>query len=175
MKTRHVLGRVATAVVLAATLACASRRAARLGTEVSASNLDVSPLVGRWSGESVNAQTGRTGTIAFTLEAREERASGEIVLRPSVGGDSAHVIDGAGVAAPSTRQVLRIDFVRLEGNNVVGRIEPYVNAACNCRVSSTFRGVLQGNTIEGTFEAVGTDDPSLRFTGSWKVTRVKRL
>ena len=61
----------------AAAIACASHPPS---TEVTASDFDLNPLVGEWRGVSSSTQTGRTGTIAFTLRAGESSASGNIVL-----------------------------------------------------------------------------------------------
>lgn len=163
------------AVTLAVTLAgvsCFSHRTELPGFDVSARNFDVSPLVGEWKGTFINPEMHRQGTIAFTLAGRDEKAIGEIVILPtSPTGDTAR----AAVVPAQPQQVLKISFIRLEGDNVVGRIEPYRSTTCNCRVTSTFRGALTGNVIEGTYIVLGADDPSVRFGGNWKVTRVKRL
>ena len=163
----------ACALTLAA--GCTTHQTGQPGFEVTSRNFDVSPLVGQWKGDFHNVELGRQGTIAFTLSSREEKAVGEIVLMPTnAAGDTATTSSQRGDAR-GARQVLQISFIRLEGDAVVGRIEPYVNQSCNCRVTSTFRGALQGNVIEGTYIVLGADDPSVRFNGNWKVTRVKRL
>jgi hypothetical protein len=147
------------------------------GFAVTSRNFDVSPLVGEWKGEFVNVELGRKGTIAFALAAREEKAMGEVVLmsmNPTADTLRSSVVAGA-APAPSAKQVVKISFVRIEGDNVVGRTESYVHPACNCRVSSTFRGVLHGGQIDGTYVVVSSADPTVRFTGNWNVKRVKRL
>ena len=166
--------RVATVMVaMTAVVSCSSRRTELPGFEVSARNFDVSPLVGEWKGTFINPEMHRQGTISFTLAGRDEKAAGEIVLLPTAAdGDSSHV---AAVVPAQPQQVLQISFIRLEGNNVVGRIEPYQSTTCNCRVTSTFRGALNGNVIEGTYIVIGADNPTVRFGGNWHVTRVKRL
>jgi hypothetical protein len=154
---------------------CASNQSSQQGFDVTSRNFDVSPMVGEWKGEFHNVELGRQGTIAFTLASRDEKASGEIVLMPTnVAGDTASTTSQASDARGKS-QVLQISFIRLEGNNVVGRIEPYLNQSCKCRTGSTFSGVLHGNVIEGTYIVLGADDPSVRYTGNWKVTRVRRL
>jgi hypothetical protein len=165
--------RVAVAMtVMTTVISCSSRRTELPGFDVSARNFDVSPLVGEWKGTFINPEMHRQGTIVFTLAGRDEKAIGEIVLLPtSPTGDTAR----APVVPAQPQQVLQISFIRLEGDNVVGRVEPYQSTACNCRVTSTFRGALTGNVIEGTYIVLGADDPSVRFGGNWKVTRVKRL
>jgi hypothetical protein len=154
---------------------CASHQSAQQDFEVTSRNFDVSPMVGEWKGEFHNVELGRQGTIAFTLASREEKAVGEIVLMPTnAAGDTASTTSQS-ADARRKGQVLQISFIRLEGNIVVGRIEPYANQSCNCRTATTFRGVLQGPVIEGTYIVLGADDPSVRYTGNWKVTRVRRL
>src|SRR2546423_3677623 len=49
---------------------------------VTSSDFDLNPLVGEWRGNYSSAQTGRTGTIAFTLRAGEGSASGNVVMIP---------------------------------------------------------------------------------------------
>ncbi len=147
------------------------------GFSVTSRNFDVSPLVGEWKGEFVNVETGRKGTIAFTLAAREEKAMGEVVLTSmNPAADTLRTGVAASTApAPTARQVVKISFIRIEGDNVVGRTEPYIHPACNCSVSSTFRGALHGGAIDGTYVVVSSADPNVRFTGNWNVKRVKRL
>ena len=166
---------VALTTLLAVASSCTSQQQALPGFEVTARNFDVGPLVGEWKGEFFNVDQRRQGTIAFTLASREEKAVGEIVLMPTnAAGDTASTRSQSSDAS-GAKQVLQISFIRIEGNNVVGRIDPYVNQSCNCRVTSTFRGLLQGNVIEGTYIVVGAEDPTVRLGGNWKVTRVKRL
>lgn len=166
--------RVAAMAVMTAIVSCSTHQTEVPGFDVSARNFDISPLVGEWKGTFVNPEMHRQGTIAFTLAGRDEKAVGEIVLLPTTpSGDTAHA--DAPVAPAAGQQVLQISFMRLEGDNVVGRIEPYQSTVCNCQVTSTFRGALTGNVIEGTYIVLGADDPRVRYGGNWKVTRVKRL
>ena len=67
------------AAFAAASIACASKPA---GIGVSSSDFDLAPLVGVWRGNYTNPQSGRTGTIAFTLRAGESFASGNVVMIP---------------------------------------------------------------------------------------------
>ncbi len=146
-------------------------------TEVTASDFDLNPLVGEWRGEYSSAQTGRKGTIAFTLRAGESTASGNIVMIPRV--DST-LTPAEREALSSTgtpgRSVLKIHFVRKEGGNLSGTLDPYRDPDCNCQASTTFQGSFRdARTIEGTFSTVPSQ-PGLSVSGgTWKVTRVKRL
>jgi hypothetical protein len=163
------------AAIVASIMSCTPSRTP--STEVTASDFDVNPLVGEWRGEYSSAQTGRKGTIAFTLRAGESAASGNIVMIPRV--DSTltpaerELMGSTGSPASS---VLKIHFVRKEGGNLNGTLDPYRDPDCNCPATTTFQGSFRdARTIEGTFSTVPSQ-PGFSVTGgTWKVTRVKRL
>ena len=153
--------------------ACASRQPE---IELTSSDFDLNPLVGEWRGNYSSSETGRSGTIAFTLRAGEAAASGNVVLLPRA--DSSFAANHAPIdpSATGSRQVLTIHFVRKEGSNVVGTLDPYRDPECACEVSTTFRGAFRGRTtIEGTYTTVPSAPGSKVTSGTWKVTRVKRL
>jgi len=83
------------------------------GIELTASDFDLNPLVGEWRGGYSSAETGRSGTIAFTLRARESAASGNVVmiLRAESSLTPAERDLLSNVSAPG-RSVLTIHFVR---------------------------------------------------------------
>jgi len=162
------------AVLAASAIACASHPPS---TEVTASDFDLNPLVGEWRGDYSSAQTGRTGTIAFTLRAGESSASGRIVMIPRA--DSlltpAERELVTNVSAPG-RSVLTIHFVRKEGGNLSGTLDPYRDPDCGCPVITTFQGSFRdARMIEGTFSTVPSEPGRSVTGGTWKVTRVKRL
>jgi hypothetical protein len=162
------------AAASASLLGCASHPP---GTEVTSSDFDLNPLVGEWRGSSNNAQNGRTGTIAFTLRAGESAASGNIVLipRPDSLLTPAERELVANVAEPG-RAVAKISFIRKEGGNLSGTLDPYRDPECACTVTTTFQGsVRDAATIEGTFTTVPSRPGGAVTGGTWKVTRVKRL
>jgi hypothetical protein len=158
----------------ASAIACASHPPS---TEVTASDFDLNPLVGEWRGDYSSAQTGRKGTIAFTLRAGESSASGNIVMIPRADSllSPAEQELVTNVSAPG-KSVLRIDFIRKEGGNLSGILEPYQDPECACRVITTFQGSFRdARTIEGTFSTVPSQPGRSVTGGTWKVTRVKRL
>jgi len=156
------------------TIACASRAP---GIELSASDFDLTPLVGEWRGDYSSSETGRSGTIAFTLRAGESSASGNIVMIPRA--DS--------LLTPAERDllsndsapghsVLTIHFVRKEGGNLSGKLDPYRDPECDCPVTTTFQGSFRdARTIEGTFSTVPSQPGHSVTGGRWKVARVRRL
>lgn len=151
---------------------CASRKSE---IELTSSDFDLNPLVGEWRGNYSSSETGRSGTISFTLRAGESAASGSVLMLPRSDSSLAARAAAAEALPPGSRQVLTIHFVRKEGNNVVGTLDPYRDPDCGCQVSTTFQGAFRDRgTIEGTYTTVPSQPGSVS-TGHWRVTRVKRL
>jgi hypothetical protein len=154
---------------VASTIACASKSP---GIVVSSSDFDLNPLLGEWHGQYKSSETGRSGTIAFTLRAGEANASGNVVMIPQAAANEAP-IDSAQAAR---RQVLTIHFVRKEGGSVTGTLDPYADPECGCPVNTTFQGTFtDARTIEGTYTTVPSKPGTGVTTGTWKVTRLRRL
>ncbi len=163
-----------TAACLGAALACTTRTP---GIELTSSDFDLNPLVGEWRGAYSSAETGRSGTIAFTLRAGESSASGNVVMIPRA--DSLLTAEEqelvTNVSTPR-REVLKIHFIRKEGGNLSGTLDPYKDPDCACTVTTTFQGTFRdARTIEGTFTTVPSQPGRGVTGGKWKVTRVKRL
>lgn len=76
MKTSKLFVAVIAAVLLAG---CASRPAP---VPVIGPRSDLSALVGDWSGEYNSPETGRSGSIAFTLKSGKDTAFGRVVMVP---------------------------------------------------------------------------------------------
>lgn len=157
---------LAVAGVAASAVGCASRPP-EIG--VTSSDFDLNPLVGEWRGDYSSTETGRSGTIAFTLRAGESSASGNVIMIPGKP-------DSLASAAAMARSVLKINFVRKEGRKVTGTLDPYRDPACGCQVTTTFEGSFtEARTIEGTFTTVPSQTGHNVTGGKWKVSRVKRL
>src|SRR5947208_16957133 len=103
---------------------------------VTSSDFDLNPLVGEWRGNYSSAETGRSGTIAFTLRAGESSASGNVVMIPRA--DSLLTAEEqelvTNVSTPR-REVLKIHFIRKEGGNLSGTLDPYKDPDCACTVT----------------------------------------
>ena len=163
-------------VPLAALLsACASSRA---HVPVVGASGDVSTLSGDWVGEYSSSESGRSGSISFSLRSATDSAHGDVVMIPTGLGSPLspwqpdNTVNAAnpnpGTQAPSSK-VLTIHFVRVQGGRVSGTLDPYADPQTGARLITTFIGELKGNTITGTYTtqlpAGGTQ------TGRWSVER----
>ena len=157
-----------TLLVLALTACGASRAPVPL---VGAS-ADVGALTGEWAGDYSSAESGRSGSISFTLRAAGDSAFGDVVMIPSALGRPLmpwRQQNGAGgnQAPPST--VLTIRFVRVEHGHVSGTLDPYADPQTGARLLTTFSGELTGKTITGTYTTrLPSGDTQ---TGRWTVQR----
>ncbi|MGE0439293.1 MAG: hypothetical protein AB7L66_02445 [Gemmatimonadales bacterium] len=130
----------------------------------------VEPLVGEWAGEYVSKETGRTGSIVFTLEAGADTARGDVLMipqNPEYPPTSVPRTDDPVVRAP---RVLKISFVRCEGAEVTGWLDPYPDPDTGEKTTTTFEGVIRGNKLEGTFVSF-LEMSGKRRSGTWSVTR----
>jgi hypothetical protein len=165
---------ICTLGVAASIIGCASNPPS---TQVTASDFDLNPLVGEWRGNYSSAETGRTGTIAFTLRAGESSASGNVVMipRPDSMLTSADQQLMTNISSPG-RSLLKVHFLRKQGGNLSGTLDPYNDPDCGCPVTTTFQGTFKdARTIEGTFSTVPSQPGRNVTGGTWTVTRVKRL
>ena len=162
------------ATVLSFTIGCGGKQPR---TGVSASDFDLKPLVGVWRGSYSNPQTGRNGTISFSLRAGESFASGSVVMIPKA--DSLLTPEERELLseeAPSGRTVLSIKFIRKEGGNLTGTLNPYRSPDCNCTVNTTFEGTFKdAGTLTGTFATVPSKAGAAVTGGTWQVIRIKKL
>lgn len=156
--------------VLAFTAACAMNPAP---VPVAGVPEDVNALAGEWTGEYRSVETGRSGSILFTLQAGRDTAYGDVVM---VARESGMTQDDAMRVATTRRQanqVLTIRFVRVTGSTVTGTIEPYPSPDCSCQLITVFRGELRGDRIEGSFRTHHSEHDTVTQQGTWSVTRTK--
>jgi len=137
---------------------------------------DVAALTGQWEGSYSSAATGRSGSISFTLSANGDSAFGDVVMIPRGWGRPLQAWDRPGSADPVGAQpraaVLTINFVRVAGSRVTGRLAPYADPESGAPLATTFEGQLSGDAIEGTYTTLGAGS-GVAQTGQWKVTRRK--
>jgi len=115
---------------------------------------DLASLAGEWSGEYSSTESGRSGSISFTLRSATDSAFGEVVMIPA--GWGRPLAPWRGETTPSAIQrpmseVLTINFVRVEAGRVNGTLAPYADPQTGERLLTTFAGQLSGNTITGTY------------------------
>jgi len=115
---------------------------------------DLASLAGEWSGEYSSTESGRSGSISFTLRSATDSAFGEVVMIPA--GWGRPLAPWRGETTPSAIQrpmseVLTINFVRVEAGRVNGTLAPYADPQTGARLLTTFAGQLSGNTITGTY------------------------
>jgi hypothetical protein len=127
-------------------------------------------LVGEWSGFYSSVETGRRGSILFTLKASQDTAFGDVLMIPNR--------EDFGPTAPrpfadpsrENSHVLQINFVRCEGTAVTGWMNPYRDPDTGDTTYTTFTGTINNDELVGTFVAVG-EATGNRLTGTWKVKR----
>ena len=152
------------------TLALGACAASRTPVPLVGASGDVSALTGEWSGDYSSAESGRSGSITFTLRAAGDSAFGDVIMIPAAWGRPLmpHRQNAAGNQTPETT-VLTIRFVRVQQGHVSGTLDPYAEPQTGARLLTTFSGELNGNRIAGTYT---TRLPSGETqTGRWSVQR----
>ncbi len=146
--------------------------ASRAPVPLVGASADVGALTGEWAGDYSSAESGRSGSITFTLRAAGDSAFGDVVMIPSAWGRPLapwreQNATGSNQAPAST--VLTIRFVRVEHGHVSGTLDPYADPQTGARLLTTFSGELNGNSITGTYTTrlVSGDTQ----TGRWTVQR----
>ena len=133
----------------------------------------ISALAGEWVGTYRGIETGRTGSITFSIRANADSAFGDVLMDAPPGVPAIQPADAPAVHQLHARspKFLAIRFVDIYGGDVEGALEPYVAPDCDCTVTTRFTGHVYGDTIRGTFTTrgrlIGTQ------AGVWTVTRAK--
>ena len=131
---------------------------------------NLTPLVGEWSGYYTSVETGRQGSIEFTLKAGTDTASGDVLMIPNredLGPSAPNRFEDP--TAPRPR-LLQINFVRCEGSEVTGWMNPYPDPDTGEQTYTTFTGIIHGGRLEGTYVAY-VETSGRRLTGKWSVKR----
>jgi hypothetical protein len=131
----------------------------------------IASLAGRWTGEYWGGAGGRGGSLAFTLRSGSDSLYGDVTMVDPKGQQlrPADPMEVHQTHAQSA-QGLRIDFASIRADSVRGTLEPYIAPDCNCIVSSTFFGKVQGDRITGRFETRNAG--RVLAEGSWEMKRV---
>jgi hypothetical protein len=131
----------------------------------------IASLAGRWTGEYRGGAGGRAGSLAFTLRSGSDSLYGDVTMIDSKG-QRLRAADPTNVHQMHVQsaQELRIDFASIQADSVRGTIERYVAPDCDCVVTSTFVGRVQGDRITGRFETRNAGH--VLAEGSWEMKRV---
>jgi hypothetical protein len=137
--------------------------------------VDLELLEGEWKGDYFSKDTGRSGTIEFTLTTEKNEAFGDVLMIPRGSREPYHPIGFRDKAEidPQFPELLTIHFVEVMGGKVKGELTPYWDPEMQRRMYTVFEGVLKGDTMEGTFESRIEQSP-IYFYGQWKVFRKKK-
>jgi hypothetical protein len=155
---------------VAATGACASRPQP---VTLYAGPADRQALLGSWKG-SYGIEGRRGGIIEFTLTAAGDQAFGDVLMiaegarqpyaRTSPEG-------GPATAQAPRTELLNIRFVRARDGQLTGELTPYWDPDRRCQAVATFRGVVDGNRMDGTLLS-RCESGSPVYMGRWSTTRV---
>lgn len=137
---------------------------------------DLGPLTGEWIGTYDGGATGRSGSITFHLTENVEGAHGDVLMIPKQ--EFIHDRDRHSSQFPrgphgmiSSASVLSIEFVRIAGGEINGKITPYPDPEVpDATLETHFTGRLDGEWIEGTFVTYSDHGVSPR-RGTWRVHR----
>ncbi len=133
---------------------------------------ELAMLTGEWKGEYYSKDLGRGGSIEFTLTSGEKTAFGEVVMIPrgSQTPFQPPTRTGEPITATQSIEVLKISFVQISGGRVSGKIDPYWDPDNKVTLLTFFDGLLEGDTIKGTFRS-RREQSGYFYTGQWEVRR----
>ena len=137
---------------------------------------DLVPLTGEWTGTFDSGATGRSGNITFHLTENPEGAHGDVLMIPKqefiYDRDRHPSQDPTGPhGMTSSASVLAIEFVRITGGEITGKIAPYPDPELpEATLETHFTGRVDGEWIEGTFVTYSDHGVSPR-RGTWRVYR----
>lgn len=169
--TRVVPSCSAAAFAACAVLAVSACAANPSPVHVVGTSSEMTALTGSWTGEYSSVETGRSGSIEFTLKAGTDTAFGDVVMVPRALAPAPSEPRTAVGAIPPAPQVLQIAFVRVATHVVSGTLNPYKSPDCGCMLTTVFRGTITTDRIEGTFTTAHSDQMAPQQKGTWWVTR----
>jgi hypothetical protein len=128
-------------------------------------------LAGIWNGTYLGTESGRRGSISFTIHVTGDSAFGDVLMEMPPSAGVIEPADDPGRHALHARgpRLLSVRFVDIIGGEVEGALEPYVAPDCDCTVVTRFTGAVRSDTIRGTFITRGRLIPPQ--TGVWAVAR----
>lgn len=162
-------GAMAVTVLLAGTLGC---QGVQPPVPVAG---DLMMLAGRWEGEYGGRESGRHGSIIFTLAAGADTAYGDVLMTPrewEVPPDSRPGKPDIPLRPQGqSPQAIPIAFVRAADRTVEGQLGAYRDPECGCQLVTTFTGrLVSPNHFEGTFVSLHFE-MGKETRGWWRATR----
>lgn len=139
---------------------------------------DVSAFAGEWSGSYRSNTTGRHGIIRFILREHADTGYGEVEITFSPSLHLSHEASSVDYPRadpdellPPVSSIIEITVVRIEGDRVLGTMEPYWDPDCGCRAQTVFEGKLSRKEISGTFSTRRESADRMVLAGQWRVDR----
>lgn len=131
---------------------------------------DLVALTGEWAGTYESGVTSRSGNITFHLTENPEGAHGDVLMVPRQ-----ELVYNNAPRPPhsmiSSASVLSIEFVRIAGGEISGKIAPYPDPEVpEATLETHFTGRVDGEWIEGTFVTYSDHGVSPR-RGTWRAHR----
>lgn len=111
---------------------------------------DLRQLTGEWDGEYTSAEAGRSGSVHFKLTGAQDTARGDVLMIPRDQPRNREYLN-PGTSMRLVPRALTIKFVTVDGDVIAGTMDPYEAPDCEHQLLTTFRGVIRGNRVEGTF------------------------
>jgi len=149
--------------------ACASSEPAPVPVIGAAEDLVL--LTGAWTGTYESDATGRSGNITFYLTENPEGARGDVLMIPKQELIRNDDPQWRPRSMTSNASVLSIEFVRIAGGGISGKIAPYPDPEVpEATLETQFTGRIDGERIEGTFVTYSDHGISPR-RGTWRVHR----
>lgn len=139
--------------------------------EVEGGREDLARFAGRWEGTYASDESGRAGTVVFSVDPAAGGARGEIIMIPRGWGQPLTKANGLDSDdRPDLLRALRFSRMSLDQDRVAGTLEPYRDPDCGCDLETSFVGRLRDGAIEGTYRSRPLDG-SPETAGVWRVER----
>jgi hypothetical protein len=137
---------------------------------ISGTPSQLASLAGEWDGTYSSGVTGGSGSIWFKFIEGEDHAHGDVLM--TAAGARMPFRPGPGPypsgERPKPDRFVSIRFVRAADGVVDGLLDPYWDPACECQVTTAFRGELREARIAGSFISRSGNSVT---TGRWEARR----
>jgi hypothetical protein len=143
---------------------------------IEGSGEDFARFSGRWEGIYSSDESGRAGTVVFSVSKDGSQSRGEIIMIPRGWGKPLGANDERPAGErPDLLHALRFRLMRLEGDRVTGILEPYRDPDCGCDLETSFEGKLTHDVIAGTYRSRALEGKETTgeevMAGVWKVKK----